>query len=401
MVSALVKRSYLRSYSVACVCGTILSLGSGLFNDARGSGSVSEVKDFSIYQPYVSPRALGMGNAFTAVADDYSAMFYNPAALARRTDGDLNFGIGAMVDSKISKFVKDVQDASKGSDPTTIENLLSTYNGKHFSARAPTINAIIARPGWAVAIIPADLSMEMGIHNLGGESLALIGTEDTTIAFARGWDAKWFEKSRISFGITGKAIYRAYYNKALFASDLYPKGEIFRKQDATEGLTADADLGTLFTPDVGEDGWLHFIKPTLGFTIRNVADYGFSKNLHLIDKSTGKPVKLGRRFDLGSMFELPDFWIFKTRVAADLRDMGQENWTFKKGSHVGFEFLWKVRSWWQGGWRVGLNQGYLTAGFTGRVGIFNLDLATYAEEVGPSDEPLASRRYVAKVSLDW
>ena len=33
--------------------------------------------DFSIHEEYVSTRALGMGNAFTAGADDFSALFYN------------------------------------------------------------------------------------------------------------------------------------------------------------------------------------------------------------------------------------------------------------------------------------------------------------------------------------
>ncbi|MCB0384245.1 MAG: hypothetical protein KDD43_02535, partial [Bdellovibrionales bacterium] len=56
--------------------------------------------DFSIHQPYISTRAMGMGNAFTAVADDHSAMFYNPAALARREDGNLHFFLRGALDSE-------------------------------------------------------------------------------------------------------------------------------------------------------------------------------------------------------------------------------------------------------------------------------------------------------------
>ena len=86
---------------------------------------------------------------------------------------------------------------------------------------------------------------------------------------------------------------------------------------------------------------------------------------------------------------------------ADLHDMATENWTFKKGYHIGAEFDWKIRSWWQGAWRIGVNQGYFAAGVTGKLGIFNLDFATYAEETGPSNVPNANRRYVARASLDW
>ena len=41
--------------------------------------------DYTIHQEYTSTRALGMGNAFVAVVDDHSAIFYNPAALALTT----------------------------------------------------------------------------------------------------------------------------------------------------------------------------------------------------------------------------------------------------------------------------------------------------------------------------
>ncbi|HVK61943.1 MAG TPA: hypothetical protein VM432_10350, partial [Bdellovibrionales bacterium] len=78
-----------------------------------------------------------------------------------------------------------------------------------------------------------------------------------------------------------------------------------------------------------------------------------------------------------------------------------DNFTVKKGFHAGGEFLWKVASWWQGGWRLGVNQGYPTFGFTGTAGFFTLDLVTYADEVGPSDQPKAVRTYAVKASLDW
>lgn len=370
-------------------------------SEVFGQQVAMEVKDFTIYQPYVSPRALGMGNAFTAVADDYSAIFYNPAGLARLEEGEINLGLSATMDSKIQKLYSDIDSASKTGQTDDIRKVLEENYGNHYSARASLLNAFWARPRWGLAIIPVDLSVEMDIHQLAGASLNMIATQDTTIAYGRGWDVKWFDKDRMSLGITGKAIYRGYFNKTFLASDLVFDSKLLRPEDAAEGFTADLDFGALYTPHVGEKSLLRFFKPTLGFTVRNIVDYGFTTNFHLIDKNSKQPPPLGRRFDVGSMFELPDFWIFKTRMAADLRDIGHENWTFKKGSHLGFEFLWKVRSWWQGGWRVGLNQGYFTAGFTGKLGIFNLDLVTYAEEVGPSDQPKANRRYMAKTSLDW
>lgn len=388
-------RLAIASFSIFAALATFIGAIQNAFANEYG------LYDFTIHQHYVSPRALGMGNAFTAVADDYSTLFYNPAGLARLEEGQVNLGLGVALDTKTLDLKSDIDEVSGNDDIGEMVELLEKNYGNHYSARLPTVNAIWARPKWGFAFIPADLSIEMEIHQLAAASLNVIATQDSTIAYGRGWDLKWLGKDRLSFGITGKAIYRLYYNKALLASDLVFDNDIFKTDDAAEGFTFDADMGLLWTPHISSRSWWRWTKPTVGLTVRNVADYGFVSNFHLLDDNSKEPPRLYRRFDLGTKFELPDWWVWKTRFMADMRDMGHPNYTFQKGLHLGAEFLWKMRSWWQGGWRVGLNQGYFTAGFTGKVGIFNLDIATYAEEVGPSDAPKSNRRYVAKMSFDW
>lgn len=359
-----------------------------------------EVKDFTIHNQYVSPRALGMGNAFTALADDYSALFYNPAGLARLEEGQINMGLAAGFDSKLPGFIGEIGEKSKSNDVSEMVQLLENNLGSHYSARVPALSAFWVRPKWGLAVIPVDLSMEFAIRQRGLYSLDLVATQDTTIAYGRGWDVKWFDKGRMSLGVTGKAIYRGYFNRSIPAADLIFDQNFFKAEDAAEGFTFDVDFGMLYTFDVG-NGWWKNAKPSVGLVVRNVADYGFKTNFHLIDKNSKEPPRIGRAVDFGTAFELPDLWIWKTRVMADLRNIGHENFTISKGTHIGAEFLWKIRSWWQGGWRAGLNQGYFTAGFTGKLGIFNLDVVTFAQETGPSSSPKASRLYMAKASLDW
>ena len=379
----------------------IASISFGVAAHGQVSAGVGQVVDFSLPQQYVSPRALGMGNAFVGLADDYNAIFYNPAGLARLKESQVNLGVQALLDSKAVKFKNDLNAASSSGNVQDMVNFLDANLGNYYSARA-SLAGFWARPGWEIAVIPMDLSASMQIHALGGGAAGLIANQDTTIAFARGWDVNWFKQDRMSIGVTGKLIYRGYYNHEFLASDLAFSSNLLRAQDAAEGLTADADLGSLYTPKISSSSILRFAKPTFGFTARNLADYGFKTNLHLVDKNTYlEPPPLGRRFDIGSAWELPDFWVFRTRLLADLRDMGADDFTFRKGTHAGAEFLWKIRSWWQGGWRIGLNQGYFTAGVTGKLGIFNLDLATFAAEEGPSAAPLSSRQFVAKCSVDW
>jgi hypothetical protein len=58
-------------------------------------------------------------------------------------------------------------------------------------------------------------------------------------------------------------------------------------------------------------------------------------------------------------------------------------------------------SWWKGGWRVGMNQMYWTAGFTGQMWVFKLDLSTFGREVGTSSQKKEDRVYMATASIDF
>jgi hypothetical protein len=393
--------SFFRSVRVKVVMS-----GAALFAILLGApedafAQVSQLKDYTIHQHYLSPRAMGMGNTFTAVADDFSTLFYNPAGLARIKEPIVNLGVAGMIDSKFLSLEGDIKKASDANDINSMVELLQKNFGNHFSARLPTLNAFWVRPGWGMAIIPTDLNLELEIRQLATVALNVVATQDTTIAYGRGWDVHWLAGHRISMGVTAKAIYRAYVSRALLASDLVLDSDLMRPEDAQEGLGIDADFGMLWSPNVDKGSWWRMTKPTVGFTVRNVADQGFKTNYHLLNQNSKEPPPIGRRFDVGTMFALPDWWVWKTRGMVDIRDMGHENWAFRKGLHMGVEMLWKMRSWWQGGWRMGINQGYFTAGFTGELGVFKLDLVTTAEEVATSDSPKAIRKYMAKASLEW
>ena len=89
-----------------CVFAFILSLTTFHFAQASDDGV-----SFTIHHQYESARALGMGDAFVAVANDYSAIFYNPAGLARRTDGEVNLSLDVAGSTSFQKFSKDLEDA--------------------------------------------------------------------------------------------------------------------------------------------------------------------------------------------------------------------------------------------------------------------------------------------------
>ncbi len=354
-----------------------------------------------LHQPVISTRVMGMGGAFTAVADDYNALFYNVAGLGKLESGQLNMGIQGMMTPSILSFKNDLEKA--GSDAAAITSALGNYYGAHFASRVG-LGAVWVRPTWGIAIMPIDLSVEADIHGTAGTTVGVQIYQDSLVQFGKAWFLN--DKKTFNVGVAPKIVYRGYFEKDLSVFDLATSKDLLRPQDAQEGLTFDTDVGALYSLDIPEDGFFKFfqiIKPTLGFAVRNVLDMGYKTNLHLMGKDstivTG--ANLERRFDLGSRFDLPEFFVFKPRFMIDGRDMGSRYASFKKCLHVGAELLWKAFGWLNGGYRFGVSEGYLTAGVSAEIGIFNLDIATYSEEIGTKDAPKESRRYMAKLSLDF
>ena len=149
---------------LACLVGT----------SALVHAEVVKSLDFSIHEEYISTRAMGMGNAFTAVADDHSAMFYNPAALALRKDGQLRMFIRGGMDTKSLKLMDEIKAAKalpEADQTQAYSDLIVSHYGDNFNLRVPTIGAIWVRPGWGIAFIPADVSLDLGVHRQIGPML--------------------------------------------------------------------------------------------------------------------------------------------------------------------------------------------------------------------------------------
>lgn len=349
-----------------------------------------------------------MGDAFVAIADDYNALFYNPAGLARREYGQVDLSLDFSMAASFTKFYKDVADAGKvtGTESQKIASytsLLQSYYGKQFSLRAGLFEGTWVRPGWGVAVIPMDMTIDLVVHNTVGPSIDVRSYFDTTVAYGYGADIKGVE-GRLSWGATGKFINRGFASKQVLPLDLAADSNVIKKEDLQEGYTIDADLGLLYTPFLPSDGLLSYFRlarPTFGAVLRNVADLGFGRSLKLLNKeATAAPERMYRVLDVGTKFEYPNLWIFSGRGALDIRDIGHPNFSLKKGFHLGFEFDWRVASWWKGAYRIGVSQSYPTLGFSALFTYFNLDLVTYGEDVGTYDSPRENRMYMAKLNID-
>lgn len=372
-----------------------------------GVASAQEGLHTSIHKHYQAPRALGMGGAFVAVANDYSSIFYNPAGLARLDQGQFNGSIDIGVSGQqFTNFLKEIDEASKIEDDdaqfTAMVEVLQRNYGKQFSVRLGLLNALYVRPNWGIALLPADFTLDMKIHNQATPAINVRAYLDTTLAYAYG---QAFRDENIpgkfSWGVTTKFVNRGYANKVVNALDLAADSKVVSSKDLRDGYTVDFDLGLLYTPYVGGESWLRYSRPTFGLVVRNVLDYGFNKSFDVFNKEdTEAPERLYRTIDLGSRFEMPSFSIFGWRAVLDVQDLMHPNYSTRKSLHMGAEFDWTVTSWWKGQYRIGVNQGYPTMGASFLLAAFRLDLVTYGEDVGSSNDPAENRMFRLNLNLD-
>ncbi len=377
-----------------------------IFAGAQASAQSNGIHS-RIHHPYQSVRALGMGDAFTAVSNDYSAMFYNPAALARRDQLQINMSLdfaGSKTFSDLGQEFSKTNTSNSSDKFLEVSNLLANNYGKPFMLRTSLLHGIIVGEGWGLAVLPMEFTFEGKIHNQVAPSLNVRAYADTTLAYSYADNFRGDYMGKLSWGTTFKVVNRGFISKQISALDLAQNSNLLQKEDVTEGYTYDLDLGFLYTPALPGDGWWYMFKmarPTMGVVVRNLAETGFARSAGLINKQLSEyPEKLSRVLDLGLKFEYPSLWIFGGRGAIDIRDIGHGSFTLRRAFHLGFEFDWAVSSWWRGAYRIGVNQGYPTLGFSALFTVFNLDLATYSEEVGSIDQPKENRMYAVKLNID-
>ena len=328
-------------------------------------------------------RPLGMGDAFTAVADDENALFYNPAGLSEIS----SFQIGIInplveVSKKSIDLVQDAQDADLD-DTGEVADLLREYVGEHQHFRVSlfphvgfnvagagvmvgglgqgTLDASIRNPVWPEANV--DAVIDYGV--LGGFGL------DLPFEGLRG-------------GIALKFLQRESLSEIYTATDIAdPNFEDTLEDDLHSGSGFSADLGVIY-----ELGFVPVFDTNVALVVQNIPemDMGDAKD---IDTQANLGLSIEKSFSAFGLVGALDY--------KDLTGAIEEDDDISKRIHLGAElkFLKFLAV------RAGLNQGYLSAGATLDLWVLRFDFATYSEEVGAYAGQREDRRYVAQITLGW
>jgi hypothetical protein len=328
-------------------------------------------------------RPLGMGGAFTAVADDENALFYNPAGLSAISTLQLSI-LNPLIEvsENTIDMYNDAQDTDLDDTGETAD-FLRDYVGEHQHARVAlfphvgfnlfgfgamvggigqaTVDMEVRNPVWPEAHI--DIVQDTGLLGGAGGKLPLTG---------------------LRAGASIKMISRDSLEEVYTATDI-------ASDDFDDQFEDDQNSGSGVSLDIGAIYTMPFVKAAQ-------ADVGLAiQNVPSMDMGDARDIDTQANLGFTVKKQLLKFQILGALDVMDITNATGDDDDFGKRLHMGIEFqLPAVLS-----VRAGLNQGYYTLGATLDLWVFQFDFATYGEEVGTYAGQRVDRRYVGQVTIGW
>jgi len=321
-----------------------------------------------------SVRALGMGDAYTAIVDNSDSLFYNPAGLAKV--------------SGINWKIFDVRAGASGVDALT--DLQDVNSDEGF---ATGLNALYGDHVWAGAGAESAITVPMFGFAIYNHFDALLKVDnpvnpevytsvinDYGYVFGFGVPIGPFVQTGMNFRYVKRTGARTPFGPT-FIADLNPD-EIYNNV-------------TGWGVGYGADAGLNFLIPTpvFGFSVaatwRNIGRLSFrsedpSANIPYEENDVG--------VGLGFVFDTP---LLAIRPAIDFRYINREDLQLTRKINFGVEFDLPIID-----IRGGFREGYWTAGAGINLGLLHVDVASYGVELGEYPGQIEDRRYVASVSIE-
>jgi hypothetical protein len=324
-----------------------------------------------------------MGGAFTAVADDEHALFYNPAGLSEISALNLAV-VNPLVE--VSEDSTDMYQDLQDSDFETVEEVeafLTKYMGVQQHIRAainPYVGFNVADYGVMIAglgngtvnAVPIDPNdPKLDVTAIG--DYGLLGGVGGKLPF-----------SGLRMGLSLKAINRQSLKEVYTSQELLDEDfDTLIEDDLNEGSGISADIGVLYTLP-----FISIVDLDLGLAVQNLPEMDMGDAL---DIDTQVNVGMALKKKLGK---------FGFIGALDCMDLGRnisedDDWgkRWHAGAEVKFPLFLSLQA--------GLNQGYWTAGLGLDFKLLRFDVASYGEEIGEKAGDQVSRRYVAQITIGW
>jgi hypothetical protein len=363
---------------------------------------------------YKDTRTMAMGGASVATGGYSTAVFSNPAGLAKLpTDHGLIvelLGLQATTTQNGTDIFSDLSDAADSEQTSDIEEVLANYAGEPVFIDFSNYSSISYNHGdiaWSVGLLAAtDLNAVVNPYNIGVLELQARAYGGVNAGVSYTLRDLWL--GDLSLGLGGK-----YYAQNSYEDVLDPDAILDFEGKADEIIDDASVTNTAFSFDLGAIYQFNVpFKPSLGLSIMNIGGLDFD------DAYGSQPMTV----NIGGAVEPEIPFIKRTRIAIDYVDVLNAN-TFRiydynpneddlsyrdveandiiQQLNVGMSALLYDNMWSSLELAAGMYQGNWTAGVDFAASVFKLSFASYAEEVGPVSGDKSDRRYTASIGVGW
>ena len=324
-----------------------------------------------------SARALGMGNAYTAVVNDADAMVYNPAGLNR-----------------ISGFHFRIFDLYVGAnDVSNAQEAFEVLSADSTAQVADFVEAAAGEPIWlglggksaftmknfGVALYDEGV-MSMYVEDPVFPTMNLRYTNDYGIALGLAFEIA----PGSSFGILARSINRTGGDIPIGIDSLQTlDNEAIVDAIDKQGIGYGVDIGILFelpTP----------AKPRFSFVWKNAGGVSFNN-----DTGTNLPPSIEGQKTIGAAVDF-DLTVISMTAAVDYNHFDNTDYPLAKKINFGVEVdLPFVAA------RAGMSQGYYTLGAGLDLVFLSIDAVTYGVELGEYAGQHEDRRYMVQMTMEF
>ncbi len=379
-----------------------------------------------IPESFAPVRPMGVGGAFTAIANDENTVWTNPAGLNRgkkpRSRGGISFRtspnlvLGANTASR--EFIQGVNQSSL--DASQISDQADSLASKPFWASTSIFPLLKFRAGDTpnLAGVYSYTTLQSVVDDDNTSLAKTSAVSDLGAVYGMAFSSK---DQRLSFGITGRYVARYAYEEKILLTELKDAKTLQADiKDKSNRSTATAvDLGFLWTV---ADFWF----PTIGISVLNAPlsckeDYlnPFSKKREKVcgtvfkgDFENPEAISTVDPTDIRVGLSITPRFSSKlaARIALDAHHLpatvGDMNYGLGgiealKLLHAGIEFFvgnpletspFTIA--------MGMNQGFFTFGTTVSMGSLAIEFATYGKDISTTSSPKEDRRMQLGLSFE-
>lgn len=325
-------------------------------------GVAGEARADNVHNLVRGTRAQGFGGAFTAVADDEQAIFYNPAGLA----GIQQLGLQA-ASIEIEATVANLLSLS--SDMSALQNMsgetINQFMGKNIYGRAQVVPSVVM-PNFGFSLL-MDGQIALIARNQALPTVQ-VGYQTTNgVQFAYGTSLLGRRAARrgtgdIRVGFAGKVLWRRGGYRTLNTLDLVGVSEsTLRSIAGNYQMGYGGDLGFQWLRRMGKNGVL-----SAGLAWTDLGKFNFAGEADPLESKLNLGV--ASSFNLGRITGLT--------LALDYRDL-LHDMEWKKKTHLGAELALPVVKLY-----AGLNQLMLSYGASFDLWLFKITAISAREEFG-------------------